>query len=181
MISFRRLFLFVLLGLVLLGVSGAAQTFDPIKQRRPDTAIIILTIDGKPQPVAAVAYMVSGTLFVHGVWVEDSTAKFGPSSTASAFSLRVDGSTGEHPITPGNTSGNGTFFSVLYSGVSGLKVYRIFRADESNGQGSATILSRDEVNVKGSFSFTAVNIMNSSDTKKITGSFDINFRQLTMQ
>ena len=182
MISFRPLSLLVLLGLVLLGATGAAQTFDPIAQRRPDTAIIILTIDGKPQPASAVAYVVSGTLFIHGVWVEDSTTKLGPAATASVFNLRVDGDQGEHPIVPGNgRNGAGTYFSALYSGVSGTKVYRIFRADENGGQGRVNIIARDDQNVKGSFSFTAVNIINAADTKTISGNFDINFRQLTIQ
>jgi hypothetical protein len=139
-----------------------------------DTGHITLVLDGKEHTASAVAYVIEGRLYISGVWLNDTTARYGTDAIASAYLLRVENSVGDHPIDPGSVGE--TLFSTIYSTPVVDKAYAIYRSDEVGGNGMITILSITDQSVRGAFSFTAYNKEKPEEHRTITGHFDVPYR-----
>jgi hypothetical protein len=148
--------------------------------QQPGAAVVILNIDGKDQAATASAYIVSGRLYIKGMWVEDSSKKSSPAAMASFYSLRTDCTMGAHALSGDKLLG--TDFTALQSGFSGgRQLYRVFNADEAGGTGTVQVNSRADDHVSGTFSFTVYNKENPTETKTITGNFDVPYRSMTIE
>ena len=176
------MFRFLAVSVVALFIAVAAQhsvSAQPAASTRPhlqDTGRITLIFDGKERTASAVAYVIEGRLYINGIWLHDSTARYGTDAIASAYLLRVMHRVGEHPLEPGSVGE--TFFSTVYSGPAGDRAYSIFRSDDTGGNGMITILSITDESVRGAFSFTAYNKENPTELRTVTGRFDVPYRTI---
>jgi hypothetical protein len=160
---------------VIVGYTSARAQFSSGSFTKLDTSTITLMLDGREQRATAVAYVVAGRLFINGIWIQDSSAKYGVPSIASAYMLRVFNKIGEHQM---NTRDGDVIFSTLYARSASGKAYAIYRIDEHGGSGSVTIASITEQSVRGNFTFTAYNSENPAETKTVMGRFDLPYQIL---
>ena len=157
------------------GCTSAIAQFSSGTFTKLDTSSITLMLDGREQKATAVAYVIAGRLFINGIWVQDPTAKYGIPSVASAYTLRVMNSVGEHPI---DVRAGDVIFSTLYARAASGKAYSLYRIDDKGGSGSVTIASITSQSVRGTFTFVAYNSENPSETKTVTGRFDLPYQVL---
>lgn len=152
--------------------ASAQEKRPPVKKQ--DTGQVVLTFDGKEKTATAVAYVIGGRLYLTGMWLNDSSARYGTDAIASAYVLRVENKVGDHPINP--ESIGETLFSMIYSGPVAEKAYAIFRSDERGGNGMVTIHSITDASIRGSFSFKAYNLENPAEFRTVSGRFDVPYR-----
>ena len=156
------------------GARAAAQSYSDLFPGRAGT--VTFTLNGRSHTASAKAYMTNGRLFINGIWVEDSTVKFGRAGLSSTFMLRVRGMVGEQLV--GNDPQAGTMLSLHYGGDIPSRMYQILRTDRNGGGGKVSITSITEDHALGTFEFTAYDLNNPGTTKSITGNFDVEFKRI---
>lgn len=139
---------------------------------------VTFTLDGKTHTSTVKAYMVDNRLFLNGIWVEDSTVRFGRAGLASTFLLRVNGTVGRHTVSAATGADAGAFLSVLYGGTATGRMYEILRADGRGGDGAVTLERLTEIWAEGTFEFTAYDTSNPGVTRKITGRFETEYKSI---
>jgi|GEM_PF-6226337 len=160
--------------MLLAGAGAAAQSYSDLVPGRPGT--VTFTLDGRNHTAAARAYMVGGRLFINGIWVEDSTVKFGRAGLASTLMLRVKGLPGEYTV--GSGAATDALFTLHYGGDVPSRVYAILRADPAGGSGRISVASVAGDRARGTFEVTAYDRNDPSMVRNISGSFDVEFRRL---
>ena len=165
-----------LIAIFLVPASSRAQSLsDPATDRM---GTVTFTLDGKTHTSGVKAYMVDDRLFLNGIWVEDSTVKFGRAGLASTFLLRVNGSVGNHTVAATAENGTGSLLSLLYGGTASGRMYEILRSDGAGGNGTVTVNRLTDHRAEGTFEFTAYNKDNPSQTKNVAGRFDVDFKKI---
>ena len=168
--------LLIVLAVLFLPAGSSAQSLADAAIERMGR--VTFTLDGKTHTSAVKAYMVDNRLYMNGIWVEDSTVRFGRAGLASSFLLRVNGTAGDHMFSSSSGGESGAFLSVLYGGTASGRMYEILRADATGGSGSVTITRLTDSRAEGTFECTAYDKDNPSRTKNINGQFIVDFKKI---
>lgn len=174
-----RFLLAVLAGVMVIicgGTGASAQSYGDLVPGASGT--VTFTLDGKIRTVPARAYLTEGRLFIHALWVEDSTVRFGKAGLASTFMLRVKGLVGEYMIGSGSDS---PMFSLQYNSSTPPRMYVILRANgegTSGGSGKIAVITMSDRRAEGAFEVTAFDINNPALTRIVSGHFAVEFKRI---
>ncbi len=160
------------------GSASAQSAGDAMTLGRMGT--VTFTLDGRTHTSSVRAYMVDEVLFLNGIWVQDSTVRFGRAGLASTFLLRFKGAVGSHPVVVSKEAdaGAGALLSILYGGSVAGRMYEILRSDAKGGEGNVVVNTLSGDNATGTFELTAYDKNDPDKKKQVVGSFEVDFKKI---